>query len=697
MTTGTLPDFPDEVVTLAPVRYLQLPRKAGTAALISLDNGFDHKKPNTFGPRSLHALAAALDEVSARTDLVAVCLTGKPFIFSVGADLKVFRQLEQREQVIEIGQLGHRVFGRLGTLGVPTFAFVNGAAMGGGLEVALHCTYRTVSSAAAALALPEVFLGLIPGWGGSYLLPHLIGPDRAVTVMVENPLSFNRMLKPKQALELGVVDAMFEPADFIERSLDWTAQVILGDVAVSRPDTADESVWSQAVERGREISEAKTSGVPPAPKRALELITAARTTSRDDAFAAEDQALADLTLSPELAASLYAFDLVQKRARRPVGVPTKGAAKPITKVGIIGAGLMASQLALLFAQRLEVPVHLIDIDEERAARGVESVRDEITAMAKKGKLSPDAANRLHALVTGGADHQALIDADFVIEAVFEDLHIKCAVLADVEKVVSEQCVLATNTSSLSVTAMAQSLQHPQRLVGFHFFNPVSVMQLIEVVRTPDTDDATVVTAFALAKQLKKSAVLVQDSPAFVVNRLLTRFLGEILAVVDEGTPIKVADQALAPLGLPMSPFLLLQLVGPAVALHVAETMHSAFPERFAVSENLARLVGAGKAAVYVWDTGSPEVDPTVAALLVVGDQPATPDQVRERVLNALADEVARMLDEHVVSAVQDIDLCLVLGAGWPFWLGGITPYLDRVGASQRAAGRIFHPGEIDAL
>jgi 3-hydroxyacyl-CoA dehydrogenase len=248
----------------------------------------------------------------------------------------------------------------------------------------------------------------------------------------------------------------------------------------------------------------------------------------------------------------------------------------------------------------------------------------------------------------------------------------------------------TNTSSLSVSEMAADLDHPERVVGFHFFNPVAVLPLVEVVRAERTDDATVATAFAVGKQLRKSCVLVKDAPAFVVNRLLTRFLGEITRAVDEGTPIEVADRALAPLGLPMPPFVLLQLVGPAVALHVAETLHAAFPDRYGVSENLRRLVAAGRTGVYAWDErGRPYVDDATKALLVQGDAALTEEQVRERALDALADESRRMLDDGVVAEPQDIDLCMILGAGWPFHLGGITPYLDRAGASGRVTGRRF--------
>jgi 3-hydroxyacyl-CoA dehydrogenase/enoyl-CoA hydratase/carnithine racemase len=689
--------FADEVVTHTPVRYVDLPLRAGRAALITLDNGHDHTKPNTWGPAGLAQFEATLDELATRDDLVAVCVTGKPFIFSVGADLKALRSLTTIDDVREIGRRGHRVLGRLGTLGVPTFAFVNGAAMGGGLETALNCTYRTVSSGAAALALPEVFLGLIPGWGGAYLLPNLIGPDAAVTVILDNPLNLNRMLKPKQALELGVVDAMFEPADFIEQSLLWTAHVVRGDAHVERREIDRGEAWDAALARGRAIADAKTHGTAPAPYQALDLLELARTASREEVFAAEDDALATLAMSPELAASLYSFDLVQKRAKRPVGVPALDQARPVTGVGIVGAGLMASQLALLFAQRLQVPVHLTDLDAERVAKGLGYVHGEIDKLRERGRLSADAANRLRALVTGSTDKADFAAADFVIEAVFEDLAVKQQVFAELEEVVSDTCILATNTSSLSVTEMAAKLRHPERVVGFHFFNPVAVMQLLEIVRADATDDATLATAFSMAKTLKKSAVLVKDSPAFVVNRLLTRFLGEITAAVDEGTPLEIADRSVQPLGLPMTPFVLLQLVGPAVALHVSETMHAAFPDRFHVSPNLARLVEAGKTGVYVWTDGQPSVDPEVVALFEPDDQASTGEQVYQRAVAAIAEEIRLMLAEGVVAAPQDIDLCLLLGAGWPFWDGGITPYLDRTGVSEQVNGQRFHGPRPNAL
>jgi 3-hydroxyacyl-CoA dehydrogenase len=246
--------------------------------------------------------------------------------------------------------------------------------------------------------------------------------------------------------------------------------------------------------------------------------------------------------------------------------------------------------------------------------------------------------------------------------------------------------------------MAADLDHLERVVGFHFFNPVSVLPLLEVVRAPATDDETLATAFQVAKTLKKNAVLVKDSAGFVVNRLLLRLLAEIFAAVDEGTPVAVADAALRPLGLPMSPYVLLQLVGPAVALHVLESLHAAFGDRFTVSRNLRAMVAAERLGIYEWTPeGKPYVSEETAQLLSVGNQPSTAEQVRERVLNALAEEIGLMLAEEVVAAPMDIDLCLILGAGWPFHLGGITPYLDREGVSERVLGRRFLPPGVASV
>ena len=432
--------FPKEVVTKALARDVELPDGAGTMALITLDNGFDHTKPNTFGPASLQSLSQALDrckERAAAGEIVAVGLTGKPFIFAVGADLTGVPAVSKREQAVAIAQLGHETFGKLSTLGVPSFAFVNGAALGGGVEAALACDYRVVSSAVPAIALPECFLGLVPGWGGCWLVPNLIGIENALKVVIENPLAMNKMLNGPSAYKLGMFDAMFDGAEFLMESLRWAGGVVKGEVTVERPEVnRDEAAWNGAIKAATKAVHVKTGGYSPAPYRALKLLAAARTNTREEGFALEDEALADLLMGDELRAGLYAFDLTQKRAKRPAGAPDKSLARKVTKVGIVGAGLMASQMALLFIRRMGIPVVMTDLDQARVDKGVGYVHAEIDKALEKGRMSPEKANRYKALISGSTTKDGFADAQFVIEAVFEEMSVKKQVWAQVEEVVS---------------------------------------------------------------------------------------------------------------------------------------------------------------------------------------------------------------------------------------------------------------------
>ena len=695
--------FPNEVVTHSYVSDVELPGGAGTFALITLDNDVDHSRPTTLGPNTLLELGRVLDSLRERAgkgEIVGVGVTGKPHYLVAGADLSAVKTLAEYEDGVAMAALGHEVYGKLGTLGVPSFAFINGVALGGGLEIALQSDYRTVSTGAGALALPEAFIGLVPGWGGVYLLPRLIGPENAVKVMIENPLSNNRTLSGPAAYKLGIADALFEPADFLEQSLAWASRVITGAETVNRPNAVEPSEvsdrWDAAVAAGRAFVEARTSNAAPAPAKVLDIFEAGKDWTREQSREAECDALAELMQTPQFQSTVYAFlELVQKRGKRPAGAPDKKLARPVTKVGVVGAGLMASQLALLFAKQLKVPVVMTDIDQERVDKGVGYVHAEVEKLLGKGRISADAANRTKALVTGSVSKEAFSDADFVIEAVFEEMSVKKQVFAEVEAVVSPECILATNTSSLSVTEMAADLQHPERVVGFHFFNPVAVMPLLEIVRAPKTDDAVLATAFVLAKQLKKTAVLVKDAAAFVVNRILGRMFGEITKVFDEGTDAATADNALRPMGLPMTPFSLLALVGLPVGQHVQESLHAAFGDRFYVSENSQKLIDAGIKSLWQKDEdGKPYVPQETLDLLSFGDSPSTSEEVLRRTQDALAEEIGLMLDEGVVAGPEDIDLCVILGAGWPMHMGGITPYLDRVGASDRVNGKLFNAGAV---
>ena len=702
MTTNTIemPEgAPEEVVTNALVRDIDLGAfgHKGNLALITLDNGLDHTRPNTFGPQSLMALDGAITEALSRKP-AAIAITGKPFIFAAGADLSALSFITKREQSLAIGKLGHDVFRRLNECGTPTFAFINGLALGGGLEVGLHCNYRTLATTAFT-GLPEVFLGLVPGWGGATILPKLIGPERAVQVIMLNALNNNTMMKSKDALALGVVDAVFEPSDFLERSISFAASVLSGSKKIERTDYTNDASWEKAIATGRAAALKKYGGAEIAsPTRALELIAAAQKSTLGQGFDAEDQALADLTMSDPLRASLYAFNLIQKKRKKVEGAPKPALARKVTRVGVVGAGLMASQLALLLLRNLKCPVVMTDIDQERADKGVAWVKAEIAKLVEKKRMHPEAAARLVGLISGSADQSVFAGCDFVIEAIFEELSLKQDLFKKLEAIVSPECVIATNTSSLSVEAMSQGMSNPERVIGFHFFNPVAVMPLLEVARTSATDDVTTATAVAIGKELKKTMVITKDAPGFVVNRLLTRFMGEITDAMDEGTAPDVADGAMRSIGFPMSPFELLGLVGPGVALHVSETLNKNLGPRYRISPSMQRMVKEGVRTFYIKnDDGTLAPNPAALALVEKGDKASTAEQVRLRALTAIAQEARMMLDEGVVSTPAEIDLCMLMGAGWPMHLGGILPYLDREGISDSVCGQRFHAPGVASL
>lgn len=685
----------DEVVTHSYVSDVKMP-SGRTIALITLDNGKDHTRPNTLGPHTLLQFAEKLDALKERAkknEIHGVAVTGKPYYLAAGADLSHVQDIKDRKIGRLIAELGHYSLEKLDDLGVPSFVFINGLALGGGLEIALNANYRTINETAPAVALPEVFIGLIPGWGGAYLLPNLIGIRNSLKVILENPLKQNRMLKPEEVLELGIADKMFGSARFLEESLAWADEVIGGKKVKRKhePGAVEKAtMWGPAVSIARSTVEEKLGKVPLSPYLALDLIAAAKSGSKEAAFKREDDAIEELIASDQFRASIYAFNLVQKHAKKPSGAPDKALARKVSKVGVLGAGLMASQFALLFLRRLEVPVVITDVSQERIDKGLEYITNELDKLVEKGRLSRDNRNRYVGNLSGSLDYAAFADCDWVIEAVFEELKIKQEVFAKIEEVVSEECILATNTSSLSVDAMAKTLKHPSRLVGFHFFNPVAVMPLVEVVRAKKSSDEAVATAMEVAKNLKKTAVITSDSAGFVVNRLLGYLLGEAMRAVDEGASFEEVASAIAPLGLPMNPFDLLELVGLKVGAHVLDSMHAFNSERFYASENLHKLAEHGKLLERDAKGKIKGYDKKAMEIVSGGTNARTAAEIFESVQVGLAKEVKLMLEEKVVQTPQDIDLCMIMGAAWPFHLGGITPYLDRSGASEKAFGGSFH-------
>jgi 3-hydroxyacyl-CoA dehydrogenase/enoyl-CoA hydratase/carnithine racemase len=632
---------------------------AGVVALVTIDNGEDHTKPTFFGRPALESLERLLPELEeGKWD--ALVLTGKPFVFAAGADVTQFPGAT-RELAIDGSRAGHELFGRIRALPYPTVAAVNGACLGGGVEIALHCDARTISTAVRHFACPECFLGIVPAWGGTQLVPRLVGAETAVRFIVANPMRQNRVLTGPEAFELGFADRLLEPAEFVDESIAFALSLPAnGDR--QRDRHRDRHSAPEVIRKARGRLDGQVHGAAPAPYKALDLIEGALSGwSLEEGYAAEEEAVGELLPGRQAQASLYAFDLVDRRAKSAPGRPSVPP-RPIRKVGLVGAGLMAAQLATLFLRRLEVPVAMRDLSDGALAAARTTIEEGLAEQVAKGRYDEGKARFLSSLVSTSMSYDEFADCDLVLEAVFEELEVKQQVFAELREHTGPDCVLATNTSSLSVEEMGAD-------VGIHFFNPVAVLPLVELVRTPSTDDQTLATAWAFAEGLRKRPVLVADAPAFVVNRVLTRLMSVVLDALERGTEPDEADEAILALGLPMAPSVLLQMVGPRVANHVLGTLHDAYPDRFPLSPTLANYA-----------EGKDEI--------VVREQaPLSRNELLETALEALADEIHHLLQEGIVAEAKDVDTALLLGAGLPFWLGGITKYLDQVGISDKMFGR----------
>jgi len=678
-----------ETPTLFHISYYN--SRVGKIAIVTMDNGEDYRKPNTFSEKALESLQEAMAKVKADKDLKGMMLCGKHYIYGAGADLMGVPFVNTFEQGRRIGEDGHAAMKKIMELKIPTLAAINGAALGGGLEIGLYCDYRTVSKGVPAIAFPECFLGLVPGWGGCTLTTRLIGPEKALELIVYNPLNQNRMIDGATAFKMGVADRLFEAVEFFDESLAFLEDIIDGTVKIERkpPDT---SKLKSLVDAAKGFVDMKVHGAAPAPYRAISLIEGAcdMTKGLDDCFAEESKALGDLIKSRQCKAGVYSFDLIQRRAKQTPGAPKDVKPRPVNKIGIVGAGLMASQLALLFLRRYGVIVVMKDIKQEFLDKGMGYVKGELAALVSKGRLTKAKGDHLYRLLKGTLDWNDFSDCDFVIEAVFENMGVKQEVFAQAEAVVSPTCILATNTSSLSITEMASKLKNPERVVGFHFFNPVAVLPLLEIIKGEKTDDVTLSTAFAIAKKIRKTAILVKDSPAFLVNRLLTKQLVDCMQMLDEGASFQQIDDAVLSLGVPMAPFELLAMVGPAVAFHVLESCNKAWPERFPISERFRQAIAQNVTHIYQGAGPMKKLDPKVVEIWKdKGDKEFIKEEIVNRILTSLTIEIDHTLKDKVVADPRDIDTAMIMGAGWPFFNGGITLFLDVEGYTPKILQKVF--------
>lgn len=642
-------------------------------ALLTLTNDSE-RRPATLGPVGLDNLEHALDTIRQSADYAAVIITGTGRTFCAGANLDTLSTPPSLDAALGLARQGHRVFALLSSLGIPTIAGINGTALGGGLELALHCTHRIALESAAPIGLPEIGLGLIPGWGGATILPRLIGWDNALRVIVDNAI-VSATLTARTALSLGIVDRVV--GDIASDGLEF----VDGLAEFSRhPATAPSAPPHELVD----TAVTRYASRPGNPTAALDelrrVFAVVGEGSTADSFAAEDAALSMLMMTAEFRRRLYAFRITSAANKAPAGTPEVPPLS-IGRVGVVGAGLMASQIALAFAETLAVPVVISDVAQDRLDGATARIDQWLSARVSKGSLPASAKDNILARVHPTLSLADFADCDLVIEAVFEDLSVKQEVLTQLEKVVSGDAILASNTSSLSIDSMATFVARSDRVAGIHFFNPVAAMKLVEVARGTAESDTTLATAVDVARRLGKTPVIVADAPGFVVNRLLSTFLGEALRAVESGISVDVVTQSLAPLRLPMSPFALIDLIGRTVTLKMMQSLYASAPERFFIGEALIQLSAVNDSSAIADRLTELDVTP----------RPTDASTVHDTIVDALAREVKVMMVESVVAQVSDIDLCMINGAGWPAAIGGLTPYLDACGASVRATGGRFHP------
>jgi 3-hydroxyacyl-CoA dehydrogenase/enoyl-CoA hydratase/carnithine racemase len=683
----------------------------GTVAVLTFAPPEGESRPATLGPQSLDAVDSALTgalERAERGEIGAIAMTGTDRIFLAGADLSMFADTTGLKAIDPMTRRAHDLQVRMRAASVPVLAHLNGAALGGGLEVALMADVRTAGPKVRGIGVPETSLGILPGWGGTTLLQSVVGPEAAVRMILEDPAR-DRQLSASAAHELGLVDALVEDPD---AALDHlSSRLADGDIDPSdRPDPipAADSAQGEALraeldaphspaETRREWAARMDGAGAPSLARTVAVLDALPGSALEQSLDAERETIVALAASDGAAGSLYSAELLRrgKPGRRPVE-----GAREIRSVGVAGAGLMASQIAAQLALGLQVPVTLRDLDQQIAQKGLEHARGVIAQAASRGKLDEQSAQQVSALLSATADVSDLADCDLVLEAVPEVLTVKKSVFAELESVLDPSALLVTNTSSLSVTAMSEDLAHPERVIGLHFFNPVAKMPLVEVVRTERTAPEVLATGHEVVRRCGKFAVESADAPGFIVNRLLFRVLSEVLRSADHGADLAAVDASLDPMGLPMRPFELLDLVGIAVADHVGKVLADQLgSERFPVSAGLERLLASGEAGtVREGAQVHPQVSDALRAAFAGGPEqgpadgptPAVGTDLLARVQRGLAEEVGLMLQEGVVDRPEQIDLALILGAGYPRHRGGLTPYLDQTGVSREVTGASFH-------
>lgn len=640
-------------------------------------------RANVFNPATQAALRSAIEALAALPVRAVVVMSAKEKIFIAGADLKWLGRLADSAEACAASRAGQELFGLLDRFKVPVVCAIHGACAGGGYEMALACHWRVASDAKeTVIGLPEVGLGLIPGWGGCARLPRLIGVQAAVDHILKAQL-----ISASAAHRAGLVDELVPAAELKTRARAAALKLAEKGKPAREPGPGADAQFF-ASQRKYALTRLRGQPAPLAVLDAVEKGAGLPLEAALDLEAALFGEVAAGEVAKNLVHVFFLKDAVKKLTvdawfPRPEGAV---AAAPFRKIGVVGAGVMGSGIAQWCAAR-GYDVVMRDVKPEFVERGLSVIKGLFDEAAKRGKLSVDAAAQGCARVRGTTEFADFADCDLVVEAIVEDVAQKQRLFAELAQVVSPACVLASNTSALPIEELASTATHPGRTIGIHFFNPVSRMPLIEMVLSPHTTRDTAERVLAFARQLGKTPVICKSSPGFLVTRALFFYLNEACLLWERGVPTEALDAAMREWGWPMGPMRLIDEVGVDVTDFIFGEMKHYFPERFRRSEVCRRMLAAGlkgrkngaSSGFYAYEGGKETPNPALKAMAPAAGQAMDAAAIQQHLNGVMIDETKRVLEEGVLKTADEADFALLMGAGFPAFRGGLMRYAKRIG------------------
>ncbi len=654
------------------------------------------EKVNKFNTPVMKELDEVVDGLSAREDLACLLIiSGKNNIFIAGADIKEIETITDPEEGYHVSRTGQDIFNKIARLPFPTIAVINGACMGGGTEMALACTYRLASDhPKTKIALPEVNIGVFPGWGGTQRLPALIGLQRSLDIILTG-----RNLDARRALRSGIIDKIIPKEMIHETALQFARDVMAGKNVLARSKRIQKGLFPLVLEKNplgralvfRMAKKAvldKTKGHYPAPLTALKVIKKTWGKSLKKGLEIEARHFGNIIGSP-ISKNLIKIFFWTEAVKKQTGVSdTDVQIKAVNYAATLGAGVMGGGIAQLFSSR-QIPVRVKDINTDAVAKAYEQAAQVLKGKLKRRRISKLEFGQILSRISGTVDYSGFNKADFIVEAIVEDLEIKKKVFAELENHIRQDTIVVSNTSSLLVNEMATAFTNPERFAGMHFFNPVHMMPLVEVIRGDKTNDETIATTFNLAKTLGKTPVLVNDGPGFLVNRLLVPYMVEAVSLLQQGISINRIDRTIERFGMPMGPIELFDEVGLDVAYKVAKILSASMGDRMADSPILEKMISDGKlgkksgAGFYRYQGKKKTSDPDIDQYLETTEKiDITDEQLTQRMIYPMINEAARCLDEKIVTHAHDVDLAMIYGTGFAPFRGGLLNFADSESVSK---------------